>query len=163
MRIEHLQYENVIETNILHFLMFFKKVRGISNRDLAEKIHYKENYLTQVRNRSVSGGEKLLHALESFYLLDNLNQIQQIDREIEELKRQKAMLQEQTIEKFYAGRTVPAGDFRAGNVENQPSARAGHVALKEPAARAPVSFATAAAAVVAAVSQAADNSSKDSK
>ena len=102
--IAHLQQKNVCETHILELLIYFKEFRGFSNRELAQKIHYRENYLTHVRNGDVIGGEKLLHALETFFQLDTLKQIQDIDRQILELQTQKGILTMQTVEQFYAER-----------------------------------------------------------
>lgn len=100
-----LQQENILSKKIVDFLTYFKEVRRIKVRDLAERLHYKQNYLTQVRNGDAMGGEKLLHALETFYQLDNLKQIQEKQRQIEDLKREIAVLSEATIEKFYAERS----------------------------------------------------------
>ena len=114
-RIE-IQQENQSSRLIIDFLIYFKLFRGFSNRVLAQKIHYSENFLTNVRNGDKSGSEKLLHDLETFFLLDNLNQISQIDRKILELQQEKTVLQAATIEKFYAeraGRTATKGE--AGN------------------------------------------------
>lgn len=113
-----IQQENLLSKQIKDFLIFFKVHRGYSNRQLAEKLHYEENYLTRIRNGSVDGGEKLLHALESFFLLDNLQRIAQIDRQIMELEREKSVLRGQSVEKFYAERAVAATIHGRGGAVN---------------------------------------------
>lgn len=112
-----IQQENLTESNIKEFLIFFKQTRGLRNRELAEKIHYYENYLTRVRNGDSVGGEKLLHDLETFFLLDNLQQISQYRRQKDELDRQIAILEAATIEKFYAERQNLTPTRPMGNVQ----------------------------------------------
>ncbi len=107
--IANLQHKTLPLDKVLEFLIYFKRVRNITNRQLAEKLHYQETYISQVLNGHKDGGEKLLHALESFYLLDNLQRIAQIDRQIMELERAKLVLQGQSVETFYAERAKPAG------------------------------------------------------
>ncbi len=101
-----LQEENLSPDKVLDFLTYFLGFRKMRNRALAEKIGYSEIYLINVRKGRKNGTEKLLHALESFFQLDCLKQIRDIDRQIEDLKREKLVLQEQTIEKFYAERAT---------------------------------------------------------
>lgn len=109
-----LQRESLVLAKIKDLLIYLKQYRKISNRKLAQGIHYEENYLTSVRNGDRDGGEKLLHALESFYLLDNLKRIAEIDGTIAELQNEKLILQGQTVEKFYDERVIERTLKRAG-------------------------------------------------
>ena len=137
-----IQQENQSTRLIVDFLIYFKDFRGISNRDLAQKIHYTENFLTNVRNGDKIGSEKLLHDLATFYLLDNLNRIQQIERQIVELQAQKTVLSGMTIEKFYAGRGQPV----AGHGEKSDFDTSNDAANKSPSGFDAVSLSSAAAA-----------------
>jgi hypothetical protein len=105
-----IQQENLLQQQIKDLLIYFTKFRGMKNRALAQRIRYEENFLTNVRKGNTKGGEKLLRALEDFYILDNLKQMQEIDRKIDDLKREKGVLQEQTIEKFYEERGKTAAE-----------------------------------------------------
>lgn len=113
----NIQQQSLPSVKVLDLLIYFKKFRNFSNRELAEKLHYQETYFSQVLNGHKDGGEKLLHALETFFLLDNLNQIQQIDRKILELQQEKTVLQAATIEKFYAERAVTATNLGPTSAE----------------------------------------------
>lgn len=79
-------------------------------RQIGEGTGYEATTLTKVFNGHQEGGEKLLHALESFYQLDNLKRISQIELDIEGLKREKAILQQQTVARFYAERAMRTPD-----------------------------------------------------
>ena len=121
-----IQHESLSSSHIEDLLIYFKSCRNFTNRDLAEKLHYQENYLTRVRNGTVEGGEKLLHALEMFFKLDTLNQIARIDSDIAELQRQKTVLQQQTLEKFYEERKavvkMPPVDNPSANEDSSSTA-----------------------------------------
>src|SRR5690348_6979248 len=104
--IANLQHKTLPSDKVLELLIYFKRFRGITNRELAEKLHYQETYISQVLNGHKEGGEKLLHALETFFVLDNLQQIAQIERKKMDLEREKLVLQGLTVEKFYAERTL---------------------------------------------------------
>lgn len=94
---------------IKELLIYFVFVRKIKNRAIAQRVKYGENYLTNVRKGNVIGSEKLLRALEDFFELDNLNQVREKKRQIEDLNREIVVLSQATIEKFYAERQAQVG------------------------------------------------------
>lgn len=99
-----LQDEKVFLEHISVLLKYFKDIRGIKVKTLAEKIGYKKNYLTHVRKGNKNGSDKLLRALENFYLLDNMNRAAIIKSQIRDLEREEEVLRSATVEKFYAER-----------------------------------------------------------
>lgn len=130
---ELLQQEKGLEKNILDLLKFFKESRELSWAQIGAGANYSGKTLTKVYNGHQEGGERLLRALEMFFRLDNLNQVANIERTIEDLTRQKAVLREQTIENFYAERlTSPAAtghiraEFNEGTTVSSPE-KAVHV------------------------------------
>lgn len=91
---------------IIDLLIHFKESRGITYTRVAKGINVTNTYLSDILSGSKPATSEFLFKLEQFFRLDNLNQVASIDRTIEDLTRQKAVLREQTIEKFYAERKI---------------------------------------------------------
>ena len=82
---------------------------------LAEKINVRNTYLSDIFSGSKPSTESLLFKLESFFQLDNLQQVAAKETEILALQREIEVLKSASVEKFYLERRQPA----AGIIENR--------------------------------------------
>lgn len=77
---EHLQQKFVLDENIKEFLIYFRRFRNLSLKEIGQGTGYEATTLSKVFNGHQSPGEKFLQRLENFYLSDVLKQIQDLER-----------------------------------------------------------------------------------
>jgi transcriptional regulator with XRE-family HTH domain len=141
LRLEHLEAKSSTLVKITEILIYLKEVRQIKFSEIARQINVRNTYLSGIYNGSRPANEDFLFRLEKFFRFNNLEQAAQIERQILELQRQKTMLVEQTIEKFYAERGVlktskpnPPASFNETPVNSATAAQAATVAAVSQAA-----------------------------